>query len=259
MANFFHPGLAGLACASLLAGCSSPYLADLPSPRDLPFIYKIDIQQGNVITQDMLAQLEKGMDPKKVQFVMGTPIIHDTFNADRWDYLYTFMEGGGGTERRLITLVFVDDKLDRIEGDVKPAEGRLEFAVHNDTTVDVPGLRKRSFGDKVRDVIPLMADPETLDSETNPDRESDTEDISAALAAAAEPPPFRESPYDNIQQAPGEGVVVPPDAPTYKKKKGLFARFFDGIGIGAGDEEDERETSDPGDPRFRDITDQDNI
>lgn len=254
-----HALLPFLFCTALLGGCSSATLPSLPSSRDLPFIHKIDIQQGNVVTQDMVAQLERGMDPKKVQFVMGTPVIRDTFHDDRWDYLYTFKAGGGHTEKRRITLVFVDDKLDRVEGDVTPAAGELTFDVHQDTTVDVPRLQRKGFVARVKDSIPLMAEDKTIEGDDNPDRETDTEDLTTALAEAAAPPRYRQHPYDNIQAAPGEGVVVPPDAPTYQKKKGLVARFFDGIGIGAGDEDDERESFDPGDPRYRDITDQSDL
>lgn len=245
-----------LICAVLAGGCSMPRL---PSARDLPFIHKIDIQQGNVVTQDMLAQLQRGMDPKKVQFVMGTPVIRDTFHADRWDYLYTFKPGGENTEKRRITLVFVDDKLDHIEGNVVPAAGELTYDLHQDTSVDVPRLRRKGFVARVKDTIPLMAESETIEGDADPDREADSEDLATALAEAAAPPPHREHPYDNIQAAPGEGVVVPPDAPTYKRKKGLVARFFDGIGVGADEDEDADESFDPGDPRYRDITDQSDL
>ena len=70
-------------------------------------VHRIDVQQGNVVTQEMVALLRLGMDKKKVRYVMGTPIIRDTFHANRWDYLYTFREGGAGsTERRVVTVVF---------------------------------------------------------------------------------------------------------------------------------------------------------
>jgi len=60
-----------------LAGCS------------FPGVYKIDIQQGNVVTQDMIDQLRPGMTRRQVRFIMGNPLLTDTFHADRWDYLYS--------------------------------------------------------------------------------------------------------------------------------------------------------------------------
>lgn len=88
-------------------GCSS-------SP--FPTIYKIDIQQGNYIDQDMLNTLQLGMTKRQVQFVLGTPLINDPFHQDRWDYLYRFKPGGGGEiVQRHATLYFENDRLARVE------------------------------------------------------------------------------------------------------------------------------------------------
>ena len=104
------------AVAICLAGCSS-----VPMPPGLK-PYKIDIQQGNVITQDMVAKLKPGMTKAQVRFALGTPLIVDAFHADRWDYVYRLEKGGKLIENRKITAVFDDDKLNRIEGDVIPAQ-----------------------------------------------------------------------------------------------------------------------------------------
>lgn len=86
----------------------------------LPFLkpYKIDIQQGNYITQDMIAKLQPGMTRSQVRFALGTPLIVDPFRTDRWDYAYTLAKGGVLTEQRTVTVIFKGDVLDRIEGDV---------------------------------------------------------------------------------------------------------------------------------------------
>jgi len=83
--------------------------------------YKMDIQQGNVVTQEMIARLERGMTRSQVRFTLGTPLVVDPFRADRWDYVYLYMKKGAMTEQRRIVVVFKDDRLDRIEGDVVPA------------------------------------------------------------------------------------------------------------------------------------------
>lgn len=241
-----------------LCGCASLGLPDLsdqiPGPTDLPFIHRIDVQQGNVITQEMLSQLQPGMDRKKVQFVMGTPIIQDTFNADRWDYVFTTKPGRGDTERRLITLVFVDEKLHHAEGNVKAAAGVLVADLHQDTTIDVPRFRKPSFVTRVKSSLPFADDMQIDETESEPDRKADTEGVTEGLQAPEEPL-FKVTPYDNIQAAPGEGVVVPPDAPTLTKKKGFFGTLADSVGIGPEEGKNEDETKDPGDPRYRDIKD----
>jgi outer membrane protein assembly factor BamE len=97
----------------LLAGCKQlPALPAVISP------YQIDIQQGNVVTQDMIAKLRPGMTRAQVRFALGSPLIVDPFRTDRWDYVYMFQKQGKNTERRNITVIFDDDKLVRIEGDV---------------------------------------------------------------------------------------------------------------------------------------------
>lgn len=96
----------------LVAGCT---YVPLLTP------YKIDIQQGNVVTQEMVARLQPGMTRAQVRFTLGTPLVVDPFRADRWDYVYLYMKQGAVTEQKRIKVVFKDDKLSHIEGDVVPA------------------------------------------------------------------------------------------------------------------------------------------
>ena len=250
----------------MLAGCSAPRMR-LPSIGDLPFVHKIDVQQGNVITQEMVAQLRKGMDKKKVQFIMGTPIILDTFNNSRWDYIYTSQHRGGDIEKRHVTLVFADEKLDRVEGNVTAAAGEIEVELHQDTTVDVPKNSGRGVMARIKETIPFTGDKEedgkgSADKAATSDGKAtatakggelkDNEKLQAAqnLAAADKPagvevpedpdaekalPAPIENPYENIQSAPGEGVVVPPDAPRMRHKHGLATRMLGVFGLGEGD------------------------
>ena len=84
--------------------------------------HKIDIQQGNYVTQDMVAKLKPGMSRSQVRFALGTPLVADPFHVDRWDYVYVLQKKGQIVEHRRIIVVFKDDKLVSIEGDVKPAD-----------------------------------------------------------------------------------------------------------------------------------------
>lgn len=90
----------------LLAGCSS-----VPS-----LLYKIEIQQGNVITQEMVNKLKPGMTRSQVRFALGSPMISDAFHENRWDYLYRFEQRGKLVEQRKLTIFFEDDHLVRIDG-----------------------------------------------------------------------------------------------------------------------------------------------
>jgi len=87
-----------------------------------PGVYKIDIQQGNVITQDMVDQLRPGMTKRQVQYVMGTPLIEDTFNQSRWDYVYSLQPGGESRQQESISLFFENDLLSHFNGDFIPSK-----------------------------------------------------------------------------------------------------------------------------------------
>ena len=112
-----------------LAGCS------------FPGVYKIDIQQGNVVTQDMIDQLRPGMTRKQVRFIMGNPLLTDTFHADRWDYLYSLQPGGGERQQERISVIFnPNDQLVSLSGDFMPGVSRDEAILGKDsgTTVTTP-------------------------------------------------------------------------------------------------------------------------
>ena len=86
-----------------------------------PFVYRIDVQQGNVVTQEAVAQLKPGMSKAEVRQALGTPLLADVFHASRWDYYYSNAKGGRQRERQVVSLFFKDEKLTEIAGDVKPA------------------------------------------------------------------------------------------------------------------------------------------
>lgn len=109
-----------LICLLLLAGCEN--MPNVPGLAP----HQIDIQQGNYVTQEMVAKLKPGMSPRQVRFALGTPLVVDPFHADRWDYVYVLQKGGRIVEQRRIVVIFQDDKLQRIEGDVKPAGGAVQ-------------------------------------------------------------------------------------------------------------------------------------
>ncbi len=102
--------IASLSLTVILAGCSG-----------FPGVYKIDVPQGNVITQAMIDQLRPGMTRSQVRFVMGSPLVTDTFHQDRWDYIYSLQGGDGSYVRKQMTLHFdADDRLATLKGDFRP-------------------------------------------------------------------------------------------------------------------------------------------
>lgn len=85
-----------------------------------PGVYKISVQQGNIVTEEMLGQLKPGMTKRQVRFVMGTPLITDTFNPNRWDYYYSMLDPKGKTTQKQITIFFANDRMTHYTGDVTP-------------------------------------------------------------------------------------------------------------------------------------------
>ena len=88
-----------------------------------PGVYKIDVEQGNIVTQEMVDQLQPGMTRRQVRFILGTPLVEDTFNQDRWDYLYSLQSSRlKAPERQRLTVWFTEDKVSRIENVGAPTE-----------------------------------------------------------------------------------------------------------------------------------------
>jgi outer membrane protein assembly factor BamE len=102
-----------LVLSLLVTACSS----SLPSIKP----YKMPIQQGNLVTSKMMMQLKPGMTKTQVRFVMGTPLISDSFHKDQWDYFYQMEKDGAIIEKRRVTLMFEKDLLAKVKGDVIPA------------------------------------------------------------------------------------------------------------------------------------------
>lgn len=102
--------------------------------------YKLDIQQGNVVTQDMIAKLRPGMTKSQVRFILGSPLLVDIFHGNRWDYVYRYQKEGKLTEERRITVWFDGDLLKRVTGDVVP--GTAEDLNSTPKPLDEPAAPK---------------------------------------------------------------------------------------------------------------------
>lgn len=87
-----------------------------------PGVYKLDVQQGNIITQDMVNQLKPGMSKKQVRYIMGTPLLIDSFEDNRWDYFYSLKNGNDDLAQERLTLFFSDDQLVNMQGNFRPEQ-----------------------------------------------------------------------------------------------------------------------------------------
>lgn len=100
-----------LVLLALLSGCST---------LRFPGVYRIDIPQGNFVTTDMLAQLQPGMTPDQVRYVLGVPTLVDPFTPDTWFYLMTYQPGKGEPVDQQIVVHFTDGAYSHYDGEVIP-------------------------------------------------------------------------------------------------------------------------------------------
>ena len=124
-----------------LISCSSVEFPTMPT--SLPKVYKIDIQQGNEITSEMLMTLKPEMTKAQVRFILGTPLIQDTFHEQRWDYVYEMRIRDIVTERRHVILNFEGEKLKKINGAVIPKSENDQMDVElkeNNTAIGEVGF-----------------------------------------------------------------------------------------------------------------------
>lgn len=188
----------------LLAGCSS-----VPS-----LVYKIEIQQGNVITQEMVDKLKPGMTRSQVRFALGSPMISDVFHDNRWDYVYRLEQKGNLVEQRQLTVFFEDEKIVRLSGSFSPS---IAFAspqlvdptksgahVENGTSapVDAAALREPEMS-SLKQVPPSQAAilPKPVDEAITPAiKESDVSALSTT--------PPNDIPASSSVSASGEAPVA---------------------------------------------------
>jgi outer membrane protein assembly factor BamE len=98
-----RPRIAALLCALMLTGC----------------VYRVDVQQGNLLEYTDIQAVKPGMTRSQVRFLLGTPVVEDPFHQDRWDYIYYFRKGRGKrADRRWLIVVFSQDIVTEIRRDV---------------------------------------------------------------------------------------------------------------------------------------------
>ncbi|MCQ8104749.1 outer membrane protein assembly factor BamE [Methylomonas sp. SURF-2] len=105
--------------------------------NNLPGVYTIDIEQGNMIDQSMVDQLRPNMSKRQVLYIMGSPMLTDAFHDRRWDYLYSDQPGGGARLQKRLSLYFDGDHLIGVQGDFRPSQLPV-VKESTETTVDVP-------------------------------------------------------------------------------------------------------------------------
>jgi len=217
-----------------LAGCQGV---------SLPGVYRIDIQQGNVITQEQLAALERGMEKRKVRFLLGTPLVADPFNQDRWDYYYSLERRGEERVKRLVSVYFEDERLVRVGGDVLAAAGPIELPARKDEVVSVPpGYREDGLLAALTPAF-LSRRPAAAaaDAQTGGEPGGGQQDGSGIELSEEDQRYLRDllAGFGRGARAQGEAADEPPAAAegAAEQEEGILARWARRLGIGASDEQ----------------------
>ncbi len=146
-----------LVTGATLAGCSSAEKKVEYQPSSslldrLPFVYQMPVQQGNIITAEMVDRLQPGMTKSQVRYLLGTPMLEDIFHSHRWDYTYTIRRAHQEMEIKRLSLFFDEDALVKVEGYVRPDANRAAARQPGEIIVTVPdwkderGFLSRVFG-----------------------------------------------------------------------------------------------------------------
>ena len=137
-----YPSLCLITYALMATGCSTIM-------TNVPDVYTIDILQGNMIDQDLIDQLRPNMTKRQVMYILGSPMIADTFHDKRWDYLYSEQKNGGDRLQKRVSLYFNGDSLAGVQGDIRPSTLPV-VKPSTETTVDLP---KREFDKSMREKV----------------------------------------------------------------------------------------------------------
>lgn len=135
----------------------------------VPWLYKIDIEQGNIVDQSMVDQLRPNMTKRQVLFIMGTPMVSDMFHEKRWDYIYSKAPSGEDRVQKRISLFFNGENLIGIQGDFHPSSNPLpvtKASAENNIELPKRDLEK-SMWEKIAGLFGISVAPDA-DSETQP-------------------------------------------------------------------------------------------
>jgi outer membrane protein assembly factor BamE len=100
-------------------------------------VYRLEIQQGNIIDQAMVDQLRPAMNKRQVLYIMGSPMLDNVFHKNRWDYIYSDQPSGEDRVQKQISLFFENDQIVGIQGDFRPNAVPV-IKSSGELTVDVP-------------------------------------------------------------------------------------------------------------------------
>lgn len=170
--------------------------------------YKVDIQQGNFVSSEMLSKLKPGMTKEQVRFVLGTPLLTDMFHANRWDYLFRLQKPNGALTTNRVTVFFKDNLVDRIVNDNLPDEAQYLSNIAGDKLpTEKP---KKSSTDEYKASEKKVSD--VTETEAAPKSQKEVELPAAPDEPVSKPEPVRAA--EPIEVAEPVKTVEPVKAPV---------------------------------------------
>lgn len=140
-------------------------------------IYKLDVQQGNIISAEMLMGLKPGMTRAQVKYVLGTPLIQDSFHENRWDYIYKMIKDDRLIEERHVVVRFADDELVDVKGDIIQSNDIL-IGAETERQSKVITLSEADYAQQKKDKNSLLSRLKFWEDETDQKTEEATIKIS---------------------------------------------------------------------------------
>jgi outer membrane protein assembly factor BamE len=142
-------GLIGLALTvgvlpALMSGCSTVRQAvpsALTSPETMFGLfkpYRMEVVQGNVVTQEIMSQIQPGLGRPQVREILGTPLLTDVFHENRWDYVFTIARQGVTPQQRRVTIFFKNNVVERFEADPLPSEREFVASIGRNDAIKPP-------------------------------------------------------------------------------------------------------------------------
>ena len=207
-------GALAVLAAALLPACKSIEVPKVPGVTP----YRMVIQQGNFISQEMVEQLKPGMTKEQVRFVLGTPLVTDIFHADRWDYVFYREAADGKREQRNLSVIFENSKLARVLGDLMPTDGKVQSSGFN--PLNKPDVKKPEAKPEAKPEPKAESRPEPKAAAAVPEQTGQnwgTTSFEAKTEAAPAPKP--------------EAKEAEKEAAAEDKKPGFLDRLKQKIGL----------------------------
>ena len=156
---------AGLCLLGALGGCQS--VRTMPTADSLLAAitpYKVEVVQGNVITQEQAALVKPGLTRAQVRDIMGSPLVADVFHGDRWDYVFTIRRQGSESKARHVVVLFTGDVCKSIDtGGELPTE--RDFVASIDTFKTARDAPPLELTDAQVKALPVLAKPPAVAAE----------------------------------------------------------------------------------------------